>query len=150
MDVAFKLADGSDTDLLAELMREYYEFDHLTFDERMARAALQQILNDPALGRVWLIKTDDSPVGYIVLTLGFSLLFGGRDAFIDEFYIGEEHRGRGIGRRTLEFVEEACAAWGAQAIHLEVTRHNTNAQALYRKFGFEDHDHYLMTKWIAG
>ncbi|HEX2680374.1 MAG TPA: hypothetical protein VHQ03_03690 [Candidatus Dormibacteraeota bacterium] len=37
---------------------------------------------------------------------------------------------------------------GVHALHLEVTHANTGAQQLYRKFGFEDHDRYLMTKRI--
>lgn len=149
MNIDFRLADVDDVDLLLEFMREYYEFDHLTFDEQVARASLRKILSDDPFGRVWLIQTDGNPVGYVVLTLGFSLMFGGRDAFIDEFYIRADQRGLGIGRRSLEFVEGVCRSLGVQALHLEVERDNTNAQAVYRKFGFEDHAHYLMTKRIA-
>ncbi len=149
MDISFRLADVADIDLLAEFMREYYEFDHLAFDERVARFALRKILSDASFGRIWLIQKAESPIGYVVLTFGFSLVYGGRDAFIDEFYIRAEHRGHGIGRRSLEFVEDACRALGVQALHLEVERDNTNAQAVYRKFGFEDHAQYLMTKWVV-
>ena len=149
MDVAFKLADVADIDLLIEFMQEFYEFDRLAFNEQAARPALRLILSNDSFGRVWLIQVNGSPVGYIVLTLSFSLEFRGRDAFIDEIYIREQHRGRGVGRRALEFVEGACRPLGVLALHLEVGRNNTNAQALYRKSGFEDHDRYLMTKWVA-
>lgn len=149
MDVAYRPAGMTDVDLLVELMREFYEFDHLIFDEQVARSALQKILCDDLCGRVWLIQIDGSSIGYVVLTLGFSLMYGGRDAFIDEFYIRAEHRRRGVGIKALEFVEGACRSLGVQALHLEVGRGNTNAQAVYRKFGFEDHDQYLMTKRVA-
>ena len=149
MDVAFKPADVADIDLLLEFMREFYEFDHLALDKRAARSALRQILSNESFGRVWLIQVDGDPIGYIALTLGFSLEFHGRDASIDEIYIRMQHRGRGIGRRAIEFVEGACRSLGVRALHLEVERENTNAQAVYRKLGFEDQDSYLMTKWVA-
>jgi diamine N-acetyltransferase len=149
MDLAFRLAGLTDIDLLVEFMREFYEFDQHTFDEQVARSALRKLLRDDSFGRGWLIQIDGSEIGYVVLTLGFSLIYGGRDAFIDELYIRAEHRGRGIGRRTLEFIEGACRSLGVGALHLEVGRGNTNAQAVYRKFGFEDHDQYLMTKLVA-
>jgi len=38
---------------------------------------------------------------------------------------------------------------GRQALHLEVERTNAVGQTLYRKFGFEDHDRYLMSRRIA-
>jgi ribosomal protein S18 acetylase RimI-like enzyme len=54
-----------------------------------------------------------------------------------------------VGKSAIKFVEEACRALGVQALHLEVGRDNPRAQALYRRVGFEDHDRYLMTKWIS-
>jgi diamine N-acetyltransferase len=150
MDAVFRAAGIADIELLVEFIREFYEFDRLTFDERLARTALRQILSDDALGRVWLIQTDGGDVGYVVLTLGFSLVYGGRDAFIDEFYIRAGHRGLGLGKKTLEFVEKTCRLMGVQALHLEVGRDNTRAQDVYRKFGLEDHGHHLMTKICSG
>ena len=144
MDVTFQPAGPPDADLLLELMREFYEFEHLAFDGQAARSALRQILADRSLGGVWLIRLDDDAVGYVVLTLGFSLEFHGRDAFVDEIYVRAPHRAHGVGRRTLEFVEDACRALGVQSLHLEVERANVNAQAVYRKAGFKDHDRYLL------
>jgi hypothetical protein len=42
MKPVFTLADASDVELLIELMREFYAVEHLEFDERTARAALEQ------------------------------------------------------------------------------------------------------------
>jgi ribosomal protein S18 acetylase RimI-like enzyme len=72
----------------------------------------------------------------------------GRDAFIDEIYIRESHRGKGIGAKVIKFVEETCRSLEVQALHLEVERANTRAQAFYRKIGFQGHNRYLLTKWI--
>ena len=97
-----------------------------------------------------MIEADGGPVGYVVLTLGFSLEFHGRDAFVDEIYIRAQYRGRGIGGKALAFAEGACRSLGVRALHLEVERKNTAAQAVYRKVGFKDHDRYLMTKYVVG
>jgi GNAT superfamily N-acetyltransferase len=131
-------------------MREYYEFDHLRFDEGVACAALEKFVADDSLGRLWLINYGGRVIGYLALTFGYSLEYGGRDAFVDEVYIGESYRGYGIGTRALKFAEEACRSLGVRALHLEVERANTNALGVYRKVGFVDHDRYLMTKRIAG
>lgn len=149
MVTTFELAQPIDTDMLLQLMREYYEFDHLHFDERIARSALEKFLDNKTLGRLWVIRHAGEPVGYLVLTLGFSFEFGGYDAFIDEVYIRESQRGQGIGKLALQVAEEECRALDVRALHLEVERENVNAQALYRKTGFVDHDRYLMTKQIS-
>jgi GNAT superfamily N-acetyltransferase len=143
-----RLATESYADLLLEFMREHYTFDGHAFDLSEARAALLGLLRDPALGHVWLISAGQETVGYVVLTLGYSLEFLGRDAFIDEFYLQQAYRGRGIGRKILEQVEKAARALGVRAIHLEAVRRNEAAQQFCRKLGFKDREHYLMTKWI--
>lgn len=149
METSYRLAEDSDTETLVQFIREFHEIEHLPFDDNTTRTMLAKLLNDDSLGRVWLIQDGSEPIGYIVLTFGYSLEFLGRDAFVDELYIRENYRGQGVGTSTLQFVESVCPSLGIQALHLEVDRTNTTAQSLYRKVGFEDHDRYLMTKWIA-
>jgi ribosomal protein S18 acetylase RimI-like enzyme len=88
-------------------------------------------------------------VGYIVLCFGYSLEWLGRDAFVDEFYLRAEYRGRGWGRRTMEFVEEKARSAGIRALHLEVVRGNGSALELYRRIGFQEHESTFLSKWIA-
>jgi GNAT superfamily N-acetyltransferase len=130
------------------MMRELYAHDHIPFDEQSALSALRQLLADASFGRVYLMLAGGDVAGYIVLTLGFSLEYHGRDALIDEIYVREDYRGRGIGTRGLEFIEGICRELEVKALHLAVERANRNAQAVYRRAGFVEHDRYLMTKWV--
>ena len=149
MDPTFRLAAEADLETLIGFMRQFYSIDAYPFDEQAARGALREFLGEPLFGRVWLIEVNAEPVGYLVLTLGYSLEFHGRDAFIDELFVAPSYRHRGIGKRAMQFVELACRELGVHALHLEVERHNAAAQQLYRQFGFEDHDRFLFSKWLA-
>jgi GNAT superfamily N-acetyltransferase len=126
-------------------MRDYYAFDGHHYERGQARVALLGLLNNSALGLTWLILDRATPVGYIVLCFGYSFEYLGRDAFIDEFYLIESHRRRGWGRKAFEFVSDQAHLQDIKAIHLEVVRRNTKAFEFYRKLGFKDHDHHLMT-----
>lgn len=149
MGTTFKIAEPTDIEMLVQFMREYCDLDHHPFEEQTRRQVLVTFLETGSLGRLWVILSDGEAVGYLILTLGFSFEYGGYDAFIDEVYIRQSHRGKGIGAAALSFAEEACRAFGVRALHLEVERENTNAHALYRKVGFIDHDRYLMTKLLG-
>ena len=146
MDATFRPAEAPDVAALMPMIRALCDLDGAPFDERAVGRALAQVLADESLGRVWLIEWGGERAGYLVLTFGFSLEFGGRDAFIDELYVREEFRGRGLGRRAIELAERACRERGVGSLHLEVERANTAAQELYRRSGFRDHDRYLLTK----
>lgn len=147
-DPQFRVAIESDADLLLDFMRSYYEFDGHGFDREKARGALVSLLRDPNLGRAWLILDDGSPIGYIVICVGYSLEWLGRDAFVDEFYLREEYRGRGWGQKIMTFVEDAARDLGVRALHLEVVDGNEPAGHLYRKLGFQPHHSTLLSKWI--
>jgi diamine N-acetyltransferase len=146
---SFRLAAESDTAALLKFMEAYYAFDGHGFDEPKARAALTTLLRDANLGRVWLILDGESPVGYVVICFGYSLEWLGRDAFVDEFYLLPEYRGRGWGRKTMVFVEEAARSLHVRALHLEVVRENVTALQVYRKLGFKDRESTFLSKWIA-
>ncbi len=107
------------------------------------------LLRDANLCRTWLILDGNSPAGYIVLCFGYSLEWLGRDAFVDEFYLREEYRGRGWGRKTMAFLEEAAREAGIRALHLEVVQQNATALEVYRILGFAEHDSTLLSRWIA-
>src|SRR4030095_13969582 len=148
MEPAFRHATDADADLLLAMMREYYTYDGHAFDEPRARVALLTFLREPSFGRAWLICDQQTAVGYVVLTFGYSLEYLGRDAFIDELYLRESHRGRGWGRKTLDFVEEQARISAVRSIPLKGVRRNDTAKEVYRRAGYVDHEHFLMTKWI--
>jgi len=145
----FRVATESDADVLLEFMQAYYQYDGHGFDRAKARTALVGLLGEPRFGRAWLVLDEDRAVGYVVLCFGYSLEWLGRDAFVDEFYLREEYRGHGWGRKTMEFVEEEARAAGVRTLHLEVVQKNTQALDVYRKMGFREHASRFLSKWIA-
>jgi diamine N-acetyltransferase len=146
---SFRLAAEADTVILLNFMRAYYAFDGHGFDEQKARLALTTLLSDPNLCRVWCVLDGEAPVGYVVIAFGYSLEWLGRDAFVDEFYLLQEYRGRGWGRNTMAFVEDAARTLNVRALHLEVVQQNAAALKIYRKLGFKDRESTFLSKWIA-
>jgi ribosomal protein S18 acetylase RimI-like enzyme len=142
-------AGTADVDILLSMMREFYSEGGTPFDPDFAREALRPLLEGGPWGQVWLLWDADDLAGYVVLTLGYSLEFGGRDAFVDELYVRPAYRGRGLGRRALSVVEAACRELGVRALHLEVHRTNPRARALYEAVGFQDRGHFLLTKRLG-
>jgi ribosomal protein S18 acetylase RimI-like enzyme len=148
--LAIREATPKDEAELLRMMRLLAEQEpgKIKFDELAARAAFRKLLSLPAFGRTWLLCAENKPVGYIVLTIGFSFEFHGHDAFIDELYVDAAYRRRGFGRQAVAFLEEKAREMGVSAVHLEVNRGNDPAFELYRRIGYEDHDRFLMTKWL--
>jgi ribosomal protein S18 acetylase RimI-like enzyme len=148
--VIFRPASPQDEQVLLRMMRSLAEQEPgaYYFDEPVVRDGLRKFLANPELGKAWVFIDAETPVGYIVLTFGYSFEYHGRDSFVDELYIEPQYRRQGIGRRAMQFVEERARELGVNAIHLEVDQGNDPAAGLYRRAGYDDHARFLMTKWL--
>lgn len=144
----FTLATAQHADLVTTLTQEFYTVEHLTLHERRARGAVEELLAHRALGAIFLVSLDAAVVGYGVITFGFSLEFHGRFALLDEPYLRDSARGRGLGKACLAFVEEFCRHEGIASIRLEVAHDNERAQAIYRRAGYAGHNRDLLTKLL--
>ncbi len=148
--VIFRPVGAEDEQALLRMMRSLAEQEPgaYFFDEQAVREVLRKFLASPDLGRAWVFLDGETPIGYIVLTFGYSFEYYGRDSFIDELYIEPQYRRQGIGKRAMQFVEESARELGVNAIHLEVDQGNEPAAELYRRAGYDDHARFLMTKWL--
>lgn len=143
----FRIALPADWPSVAAMMRAYYAEDGYPFAEVAAHTAFREFLAYDFLGRFWVADVGEV-AGYLAVTLGFSFEYGGRDAFIDELYIDEAHRGAGLGREAVAVALDYCRAQDVRAVHLEVEHHRESAYRLYGRMGFELHERRLMTKLL--
>jgi ribosomal protein S18 acetylase RimI-like enzyme len=116
---------------LLDMMEEFNRAERIEMDRQVTGPALARLLADGSLGRVLIAEE-----GYAVLTWGFDLEFGGRDAFLTEIFVRPASRHAGAGRALLEAVLRAASDEGASAVHLGVYPDNQAALALYRAAGF--------------
>lgn len=84
-------------------------------------------------------------VGYLWFQLSETLL--GKTAFILDFVIFEQYRGRGYGHQTLKVLEKVAKNLDIHKIALHVFAHNTTAIALYEKAGYKNTD-ITMAKYL--
>jgi GNAT superfamily N-acetyltransferase len=142
--VSFRRAAAVDIPALLELQQRFYANEGYPYDRATMHRGMRELIANDSLGR--LFAFGDPIVGYLVLTFGFSLEFGGRDAFVDELYVDDASRGQGLGTLALQVAEDACREAGIGALHLEVEHVNARARALYERSGYTAHDRHLMTK----
>lgn len=137
-------AGPGDLHRLLPLVAAYHEFEGVRSTAAERRRGVEPLLAGSPLGEVWLIGPADAPVGYLAIGLGWSIEFGGPDAFVDEFFLVEEVRGKGMGGAALDAVADRLGRRGIVALHLEVARENGAARAFYARRGFEPRDRYML------
>jgi GNAT superfamily N-acetyltransferase len=145
VDGVIARARVADEAVLLPLIREFYEVDRHPFERERVLAGLRPLLADDRHGQVWLIREPGAEVGgYAVVTWGWSLESGGREALLDEIYVRTP--GTGLGGTALEAIVKAAADAGASAIFLETEAHNDRARSFYQRGGFTTEESIWMSR----
>ena len=135
---------------VAPLMRRFYAHFGYPYSPQVQGRSLRRLLADPARGRAWLVITDGETAGYVVLTLGWSIEYGGRVAMVDELFIEAAQRGGGLGTWVLGRMKAEARKLGVRRLFLEVESYNRRAKALYARCGYDDRKRSLMSQPLGG
>ncbi len=144
MMAVFREAEPNDVTALLAMMSELYANDGVPFDDDRSRRAALQLIEEREAGCIWVIEAERTIAGYLVLTFGFSLEFGGRHGFIDELFITASYRGHGLGAAAVHHAKSECARLYMTNVLLEADLANKKATRFYRRLGFHEHPRRLM------
>ena len=141
-EITLELAGPAQLEELLPLVAAYHAFEEVETSAEQRRNSASKLLGDKKLGEIWLVRNLDKLIGYIAVCYSYSIEFGGRDAFIDEFYVEAAERGKGIGGRVLKEIAKLLRVRGIVAVQLEVDGQNERARAAYARAGFSSRDKY--------
>ncbi|MGX9350531.1 GNAT family N-acetyltransferase [Shimia sp. W99] len=144
MSTALHLAGPDDFAVLDRLVAAFHGEMDIKQDDATRTAALRPLLEGSPYGVAYLLGPARAPIGYVIVTFGWSVEFGGLDAIIDEIFIRPAIRGRGVGSDVLIALPKALADAGIRAFHLEVDRDDTTAQKLYLRAGFRARERFML------
>jgi ribosomal protein S18 acetylase RimI-like enzyme len=139
--------------IIVKMMKDFYAIDNYPIEKTITTSLFEEFIADQKLGKAFLLlNTEEGKkeevIGYIILTFIFSFEYKGKIAFLDELYIKEAFRGKGIGSNAILFIKEEVKKLDLQLLYLEVEKHNENGQKLYLANGFEWHNRKFM-KYIS-
>ena len=152
-DIEIKQADlhcPADCDMVVDLI-DSYAADPMGQGQRLSaavRSELAERLRAHPASFQFVALIEGTPVGLAVGFLGFSTFTARKLANLHDFFVRPEYRGRGIGARLLEHVEQAARRWGCCKLTLEVRQDNSPAKSVYCRHGLVAGDplHEFWTK----
>ena len=91
----------------------------------------------------FVFELEGEAVGYALLSKCFCPEVGGSIIWIEQLYINEAYRGKGVAGEFLSFIEKE---FGPDRIRLEVEEENEKAISLYKKNGYRFLPYLQMVK----
>ncbi|MEO7478841.1 MAG: GNAT family N-acetyltransferase [Lysobacteraceae bacterium] len=136
MSVVVRRADANDLDQLAQLFDDYRQFYKQASNVAAAREFLAERLaaNEST---VLIAEHDSAVIGFTQLYPLFSSVRMGRTWLLNDLFVAPNARRLGAARALLDAACMFARDHGALGLELETGIDNDNAQALYRRAGWQ-------------
>lgn len=118
-----------------EMMRVFYASPMVSTNgsDEIFQADIDHCVGGSPYVEGYVFVEDGACCGYAMLAKSFSTEFGKECVWIEDIYVKESCRGKGIGGAFLRFVDET---YPDALQRLEVEEENERAVGVYRKHGF--------------
>lgn len=111
--------------------------------EKNRENTFNELMRSEDYAQCYILEYENKPVGFALLAKTFSQEVGGIVIWIEELYVLDEYRGRGLGKEFFSFVEENIPN---SRLRLEIEPDNQRAKKLYESLGFRVLDYKQMVK----
>ncbi len=138
---------ADDKEIYIGMAEEFYHSDAVlapiprTFIER----TVEEALRSDTYAEIFLFEYEGETAGYALIAKTFSQEAGGMVWWIEEVYIRELFRSKGLGREFFEYIENHKDE-GVARLRLEVEEENIRAVSLYERLGYKVLDYMQMVK----
>ena len=127
--------------ILFDAYRVFYEKDSDLNEAK--KFLLERITNNES--RIIIAIDKEDMVGFVQLYPIFSSTRMKKLWLLNDLFVDENHRGKGISKQLIEQCKDLCNDTGACGLILETSKTNTTGNSLYVKTNFildENHNYY--------
>jgi GNAT superfamily N-acetyltransferase len=131
-------ASIEDLPALVELTMDLFAHSgDLRADSRVQEHGLRLILEQPARGRIFVLRSDDTIFGMVNLLFTISTAMGGFVILMEDVIVHPKHRGNGYGTLLLNYVLDFAKKKNFKRITLLTDKMSEESQHFFKTVGFE-------------
>ncbi len=142
-DFRIEFAAEEDTGTIFDLIRELAHYQKMPGAVMATEDALRQTLFGPQpAAEVLLARRGTDVVGMAIFFMTYSSMLGKRSIYLDDLYVREQWRGKGVGRALLSRVAHTAGERDCCRVEWMVLDWNESAIRFYESTGA-----HLMREW---
>jgi len=142
-NITVRQAVLSDIDALVPLFDRYRQFYGRASDRAAGRAFLLARFNHGE-SVLFIAHEGDAPVGFTQLYPSFSSLSLARTYILNDLFVHEQGRRKGVASKLLSTAIDFARSLGAAGVSLSTATTNDTAQALYQSAGWQRDDEFFV------
>ena len=136
MNSNIRMMTRDDAEKVYEMMSVFYASPAVLSNgsDEIFRADIENCVNDSPYLEGYIIENTSEIQGYAMVAKSFSTEFGKPCFWIEDIYLKDAYRGKGLGKLLLDYI---TSKYQNCIFRLEAEPENERAVKLYEKCGFE-------------
>ena len=145
MNTNIRKMTEADREVVVNMMRTFYHSPAVFTNgsEEIYNNDVTACVGDNPYAEGFIFEHEKEILGYGMIAKSFSTEFGKPCIWVEDLYLKEEYRGRGVGSNFFAYLEKL---YPNTIMRLEVEEDNTRAVAVYKKNGYEELPYMEMKK----
>lgn len=135
--ITIREAQETETLLIQELVKEMATYERRPEDMTGTQEELRYWLFERRIATILLMECDDKVIGYAIYYPIFGSFAARANVHLEDLYIREEYRKRGLGRVFFEAIAERAKEEGYAKMEWSCLDWNTPSIGFYEKIGAE-------------
>lgn len=136
MNLRIETAKEKDIPAIIELTREFAEYENLLdYLEITGEKLLEAMFGENGFVEGLIAFSGEKPIAYALFYLNFSSFRGQFGIYLEDIYITEKYRSRGVGELMLKQIARVGKQNGAVRMDFQVLDWNAPAIKFYKKHG---------------
>jgi GNAT superfamily N-acetyltransferase len=134
--VKIRQATEADASLLYEFIRKLADYGDIADEVTATEADVRAALSGPRpVAEAVVVHIGDEPVGFAMYHFSFASFLGKMGIYIEDFFVEQAHRDRGIGKLLLVHLAKLARERGCGRLEWSVLNWNERAMEFYQDFG---------------
>ena len=136
MEITIRKMKRGDEKFVLDMMKKFFSSPATITDgsEKIFAANVKNCLDDSTCADGFVFVDGEKIIGYAVTAKSYSTEFGGECIWLEDIFVEEEYRGRGVGSKFLRHVKKIYP----QKIFRLESEADSAALNLYKRFGFRE------------
>lgn len=137
-ELTLRPAKESDVPVILVFILELARFEGAEDEIHSTEEGLRDVLFETGGADAMIAELDGEPVGFAIWAYSFSTFTGKRTLYIDDIYVREQHRGKGIGSRMFRTLAEVALQKDCGRMDWYCMETNLPGKEYYRNMGAEE------------
>ena len=127
---------AEDKEIYIKMAHDFYRMPAVDHPDSYLEKTFEECMKSDTYAELFILEWEGEIAGYGLIAKTFSQEAGGMVYWLEELYIMEEYRSKGLGSEYFGYMEDHKEE-GVTRFRLEVEKENERAWKLYKRQGYD-------------